>query len=340
MTFRADELRSRLADEARALGFDAFGVAAAVPLDAEAARLDEWLARGRHGTMDYLARLRALRADVRHLLDGARSVICVAHGYGHETGRRRETAAQAGPDRPDASGSRGSVAAAGGDAPPRIARYARGRDYHRVLRRKLTTLATRVAELVPGARTRVAVDTAPILEKAWAERAGLGWRGKHTNLVSRSLGSWTFLGEILTDVELPGDAAHLDFCGSCTRCLDACPTGAFPEPYVMDARRCISYLTIEHRGELGPADAERIGEHLFGCDICLEVCPWNAFAAPTREPDFAERAHVTSRPLSEWIDASDEDLDARIAGSAMRRAGVDGLRRNARAVAHNRARRT
>jgi epoxyqueuosine reductase len=263
--------------------------------------------------MSYIGRLEGIRLDPRELLPGAASVVCAIHNY----------ASAADPRPPDGA--------------PRIARYARGRDYHRVLRKKLARLAAWIEERVPGARTRLCVDTAPLLEKAWAERAGLGWRGKHTNLVVRSRGSWTFLGAIVTDVSMEPDARHLDFCGSCTRCLDVCPTRAFPEPYVLDARRCISYLTIEHRGEFTREEGAGISDHLFGCDRCLEVCPWNSFGQPTAEPDFEPRAEVVNRSAEDWAELDEAEYDRLLSGSAMRRATREGLRRNAREVLRNRS---
>ena len=305
-------LRDELRDQASALGFGAFGVAAAEPLDGERARLESWLAAGRHGTMSYMERAVDVRLDPSALLEGARSVICVAHVYATEQ--------------------------ADEDPSPFVARYARGRDYHRVLRGKLRRLVETIHSARPEARSRICVDTAPLLEKAWAERAGIGWRGKHTNLVSRSLGSWTVLGEILTTVALEPDRPHLDHCGSCTRCLDACPTNAFPEPYMMDARRCISYLTIEHRGPFDDEEASAIGGRLFGCDDCLQVCPWNRFHTPTEEPDFSPRDATIGAEAAEWLTMPDEEMDERLRGSAMRRARFDGLRRNAGAVVRNRTR--
>jgi len=205
-----------------------------------------------------------------------------------------------------------------------------------VLRRTLREIARFIEGIDPTIRCRPCVDTAPILEKAWAQRTGVGWRGKHTNVVVRSRGSWTFLGIVITTASLPPDAPHLDFCGSCRRCLDACPTGAFPEPYVMDARRCISYLTIEHRGEFTPREGVWVGDHLFGCDICLEVCPWNRFQSPTTESDFEPRSAVMERSAEEWADMDEPTYDRVLQGSAMRRAGLAGLRRNARQVLDNR----
>jgi epoxyqueuosine reductase len=306
-------LKAEIALRARELGFDAFGVAPAEPLEIERARLREWLARGYHGSMGYLARAEPSRLDPGDLLPGAQSVLCVAANY--------HTAEEPAAD-------------------VRIARYARGRDYHRILRGKLRALSRFIRARAPGAATRICVDTAPILEKAWAERAGIGWRGKHTNLVSRALGSWTLLGEILTTLRLPPDEAHLDFCGSCTRCLDACPTSAFPRPYVMDATRCISYLTIEHRGTLDPGQGAMIGEHLFGCDICLEACPWNRFARLSDEDDFSPRPELMGMQCEVWAALDDDYADRLLRGSALRRATPGGLRRNAAQIIRNRGARS
>ena len=320
-------LKDRLRSAALKIGFGAFGVARAEPLDDERERLDAWLDAKHHGSMTYLARNRDVRVDPELLLPGARSVICVAHVYLAEERSRGASC-----DLPG-DGSPAEVSA------PFIARYARGRDYHRVLKGKLRKLVELIDDTEPGSRSRICVDTAPLLEKAWAERAGIGWRGKHTNLVSRALGSWTVLGHVLSTIELEPDRPHLDYCGSCRSCLDACPTDAFPRPYVMDARRCISYLTIELRGALTEAESTALGDRLFGCDDCLTVCPWNRFHEPTEEPDFAARESVVEADLEAWLRLSDSELDERLRGSAMRRAGLDGIRRNAAAVERNRAHR-
>jgi len=309
VTVSAERLKAEIAIRARNLGFDQFGVAEATPLVDERERLREWLRHGNHATMTYIERLETERIDPGALLEGAKSVLCFASNYYH-------------PDPP-------------GRSDVHIARYARGRDYHRVLRSKLKSIAALITSRYPDAATRICVDTAPILEKAWAERAGIGWRGKHSNLVSRTRGSWMFLGEMLTTVALPPDRPHQDFCGECRKCLDACPTDAFPRPYVLDARRCISYLTIEHKGAFEPGEGERIGGLLFGCDVCLEVCPWNRFQQRSGEADFAPREAVTSLGARQWRDIDDDTGDTILSGSAMRRAGLGGLRRNARQILKN-----
>ncbi|MGH8721408.1 MAG: tRNA epoxyqueuosine(34) reductase QueG, partial [Burkholderiales bacterium] len=263
------DLKAEIRNRALALGFDAVGFARAA-LSAEArVNLAEYLARGYHGDMGWLAAKETRRGDPQALWPEARSAIVLGLNYtpaGEPLAllERRE---------------RGSISV-----------YARGRDYHDVVKPRLKALARWLHES-HAAQVKVFVDTAPVMEKPLGEAAGLGWQGKHSNLVSRDFGSWLFLGEVLTDLELAPDAAHQDRCGSCSACLSACPTAAFPAPYRLDARRCISYLTIEHRGEFTPEQAGAVGEWLFGCDVCQEVCPWNvSFARPTADPAFAPRA--------------------------------------------------
>ncbi len=315
----------RLALEA---GFDEVGIAPAGPVGrAEEARA--WLAAGRHGEMSYLDRHRELRVDPCKLLPGARSVIVVAHQY--RQARDERTGQDGGPrpmERAGSSGPRG-----------RIARYAWGRDYHRVMRRKLMALADALrAAIGEPFETRVCVDTAPIIEREAGAAAGVGWIGKNTLLIHPRLGSFFFLGEIITTLELPPSPVVTDHCGSCRRCLDACPTGALDAPYRMDARRCIAYLTIEHRGPV-PADLQPLmGDWVYGCDVCQDVCPFNAKAPPTREPAYElnDGHPLPPRPplnvLKEW---TAEQHAAQLAGSAMKRATADMLRRNAAIAARN-----
>jgi epoxyqueuosine reductase len=289
------------------LGFDRVGIGPATP-PPHAEAFEAWLAAGHAASMSYLARGRADRLDPRRLLPGARSVVAVALSYK--------------PASDDASW--GGVAA-----------YARGADYHDVLRERLATLAAFIAERGgPEAATRVAVDTSAVLERDLAARAGLGWIGKNTNLLAPELGSLFFIGTVLTTVGLAFDEALPDRCGTCTACLDACPTRAFVAPYVLDARRCISYLTIEHRGDIDDTLREDVGEWLFGCDICQDVCPWNAKAAPTREPAFQPARPL--EPLTELLALTPEAFHARFRGSAMTRTKRAGLLRNAALVLGNR----
>jgi epoxyqueuosine reductase len=289
---------------ARELGFDAVAIGPATAPD-HAADYDRWLEAGHAGTMSYLARGRDDRVDPARLLPGARSVVAVALSYNP-----------------------------GADDPPEwagVARYARGRDYHDVMRPRLHDLATMIDTLGTAThRSRVAVDTSAVLERDLAARAGLGWIGKNTNLMSEALGSYVFIGIVLTTADLAVDAPVAERCGTCTACLDACPTAAFVGPYVLDARRCVSYLTIEHRGAIDDALWRPTGEWLFGCDMCQQVCPWNRKAQPSRERTFRPARDADT---AETLLALDEvAFRERFRGSAMKRAKLGGLRRNAALV--------
>jgi epoxyqueuosine reductase len=279
-----------------------------------------WLAAERHGSMAYMAESPERRLDPTRVLPGAKSVLCVALNYGtRKSGARRASGTGAG-----AGAATGTEAATG-----TVARYARGRDYHKTFTGRLKRLETQLHEEFPGVGTRRYVDTGPVMEKLWAERAGLGWRGKHTNLLSRHWGSWLLLGEILLDIELEPDTQAADHCGACTRCIDACPTGAITGPYQLDSRLCISYLTIEHRGTIPKELRPAMGDHVFGCDDCLDVCPWNRFAREANETDFRPRPEVVAPLLTELIDLDDAGFLERFAGTALMRAKREGLARNA-----------
>jgi epoxyqueuosine reductase len=249
------------------------------------------------------------RADPATVLPGARTVISVALGY-YRGGWPESGAA---PDAP----ARG-----------RIARYAWGRDYHKRVRKKLLRLADAIRALAPVCRVLAYVDTGPVLDRAWAERAGLGWIGKNTNVIRKSAGSWIFLGELLTDLAIEPDPPAKNYCGQCARCIAACPTGAIIGPYQLDARRCISYLTIEHRGPIPLELRPGIGTRIFGCDDCQEVCPWNRFATPTANPDFAERPGQQTPELIPLLALDAAGFAKRFEGTALRRAGRDRFVRN------------
>jgi epoxyqueuosine reductase len=293
-------LTREIKQAALALGFDGVGVTLVRPLPSE--RFLSWLQRGFHGGMQYLERDPARRLDPELVLPGARSILSLIVHY--EAGPARE-------ERPDVGV---------------IARYARGRDYHRVLEPRLRALLGRIRELAPGTSGRWYTDTGPILEKAWAQAAGLGWVGKHTNLIAGKSGSYFFLAELLLDLELEPDIPAPDHCGSCTRCLDACPTQAIVAPYVLDASRCISYLTIEHRGDLPEALRPHLGNLVFGCDICQEVCPWNRTPAPAREPAFSAQARDLR--LTALAELNPESFARVFSGSAVKRAKWRGFLRN------------
>jgi epoxyqueuosine reductase len=300
-----EALARRVKALAREAGFDAVGVtSAAAP--ATASKLAEFLKAGRHGGMDWMAARADERADPCALWPEARSIVMLGQNYGPAD------------DPLEVLGARGKGA---------ISVYARGRDYHDVVKKKLKTLARAiVAEL--GGEVKVFVDTAPVMEKPLASRAGLGWQGKHTNLVSRGHGSWLFLGAIFSTLTIAGDEAEPDHCGECRRCLDICPTTAFPAPYQLDARRCISYLTIEHKGPIPHEFRDKIGNRIYGCDDCLAVCPWNKFASLAQEARLHARDDLKAPDLAELARLDDAGFRARFSGSPIKRTGRDRFVRN------------
>jgi epoxyqueuosine reductase len=289
------------------LGFQAVGIADCDLSSAEP-RLLDWLAQGWHGEMDYMARHGTRRARPAELVPGTLRAICCRMNY----------AAALDDEWPALDDGRRAY----------VARYARGRDYHRLMRTRLRNLAARVAKQVGEFNCRAFVDSAPVLEVELATKAGLGWRGKHTLILDRDAGSWFFLGEIYTDLPLPADAPVPEHCGSCTRCIDICPTQAIRAPYRLDARRCISYLTIELKGAIPEELRPLIGNRVYGCDDCQLVCPWNSFAQATGEPDFAVRNGLDAATLVELFAWSADEFDARMAGSAIRRIGHERWLRN------------
>ena len=307
---RAAAVSRQIKEQALRLGFDKVGIARAEPLAGERERLREWLGRGFHGEMRWLERDPDERTDPRTLLAGARAVVVVALNY-YTPHTHRDDAATG-----------------------KISRYSWGDDYHDVVGDKLRQLLAWVKEKWPPAEGKVCVDIQPVMDKAWAARAGLGWIGKHTNLITREYGSWVFLGELLLNLELEYDAGPAeDHCGSCTLCLDACPTQAITEPYVVDSNKCISYATIELRGERLPEEvAQNLDGWLYGCDVCQDVCPWNRFEQPTAEPRFEPREGMVNAPLSEILEMTHETYAERFRKSAIKRAKLSGLQRNARAL--------
>lgn len=299
-------LTDRIKAEARAAGFDAVGIARAEVGAREQARLDAFVAEGQYGEMGWMADTHERRRDPQTLWPEARSVIVCAMNYGPEHDPMADLQHT----------DRGVIAA-----------YARNRDYHDLVKKRLKRVARWMhAEL--DCQVKVFVDTAPVMEKPLAARAGVGWQGKHSNLVSREHGSWLFLGEIFTTLELPTDAAETDHCGSCRRCLDICPTDAFPTAYTLDARRCLSYLTIEHKGPIPHEFRAPMGNRIYGCDDCLAVCPWNKFAETAREAAFIARDDLTLPKLSELAGLDDAAFRARFSGSPIKRTGRDRFTRN------------
>jgi epoxyqueuosine reductase len=300
------ELKAALIERAHALGFDTVRVAPADLAPAIGAGLDAYIAAGSHGEMDWLAREPERRRHPNGLWPEARSVVVLGMNYGPEVD----------PLEALTQGDRAAVAA-----------YALGKDYHDVIKKRLKELGRWLAA-ASGQPLKVFVDTAPVMEKPLAQAAGLGWQGKHTNLVSRDFGSWLVLGEIFTAVELPPDAPEIDRCGSCSACQDICPTAAFPAPYQLDARRCISYLTIEHKGPIPVEFRVAMGNRVYGCDDCLAVCPWNKFASQTAELAFAPREILTAPLLADLARLDDSAFRAAFAGSPIKRIGRDRFVRN------------
>ena len=303
-------LSRKIKERALALGFDKVGIVEAVALMEERSRLDEWLERGFQGEMRWMERDPLKRTDPRLVFPEARSVVVLALNYytPHRHSDDRETG--------------------------KISRYAWGDDYHDVVGEKLKRLLAWVKEQWPGADGKACVDIQPVMDKAWAERAGLGWIGKHSNLITRDYGSWVFLGELLLNLELEYDTTREpDHCGSCTLCIEACPTHAIVEPYVVDSNKCISYATIELRADELPAHlSSNMEGWLYGCDICQDVCPWNRFEQPTLEEGFEPREGNVNPALREILELTQEDYSKRFRKSAIKRAKLSGLRRNALAL--------
>jgi epoxyqueuosine reductase len=295
-------------ERARAEGFHKVGIIRAEPLGAEAPRLKEWLARGYHGEMSWMARDVEKRLDPRELFPAARSIVVVALNYYT-------------PDQHQHNSTTGKVS-----------RYAWGDDYHDVVKEKLVSLLEWIKEQEPSAEGKVCVDIQPVMDKAWAVRAGLGWLGKHSNVITPEHGSWVFIGELLLNLDLEHDRERIeDHCGTCTLCIDACPTAAITEPYVVDSNKCISYATIELRTPELPAEMDLAG-WIYGCDVCQDVCPWNRFEQATSETRFAPREGNVEPRLSDILELTPETYAARYRGSAMKRAKLAGLQRNARSL--------
>ena len=301
-----EQLRERLSAAAKDLGIDCVGFARVDSEHADRERLLEWLTRGYHAGMSWMARDPERRAQVSKVLPGARTVISIAVNYATDSCPCDDCGAL------------------------KVSRYAWGEDYHRVLGRKLKALGELLTQWAPESKSLCYVDTGPVMEKPWAQRAGIGWIGKNGNFLTRNFGSWVFLGEIITTAELPPDMPHDDFCGSCTRCIESCPTNAIAEPYVVDAQKCIAYWTIEHRGEFPEGIAEDFDGWIFGCDVCQDVCPWNSFEKPANEPAFLPRPDAICPPIERWSLLTEDEFQHEFAESALRRAGRDGLSRNIR----------
>jgi epoxyqueuosine reductase len=298
------ELTLHIKHLARQIGFDSCGIAKAESLDDEARFLEAWLNQNLHGKMAYLENHFEKRVDPRKLVEGAKSVISLSYNYFNNT---KQTDANA----------------------PQIAMYALGKDYHDVVREKLETLFNAIKEKAGDVSGRCFVDSAPVLERAWAQRSGIGWVGKNTNILTKRRGSYFFLAEIIVDIELEYDSPVKDYCGNCTKCIDACPTDAIYEPYKLDASKCISYFTIELKDEMLPGDYRGKFENwMFGCDICQQVCPINSQAERHKEPQFEPAPELLNMTAKDWKELKEETFKSLFKHSAVKRTKFKGLKRN------------
>lgn len=285
------------------LGFNYCGISKAGFLEDEAPKLEEWLRRNYHGKMAYMANHFEKRLDPTQLVPGAKSVISLIYNYYPEADMAATDTLK-------------------------IAKYAYGEDYHAVIKEKLNEFLFRLQEKLGQVNGRAFVDSAPVLERAWAKRSGIGWIGKNSLLLNRSMGSFFFLAELIVDIELDYDGPIKDYCGTCTACMDACPTQAIPQPYVVDGSRCISYFTIELKEEIPQEVKGKFENWIFGCDICQDVCPWNRFAQPHREPRFNPHPDIEKMPSTDWKELTEEAFQKLFKKSAVKRAGFKGLKRN------------
>lgn len=297
------ELKERalwLKTEAQQLGFSFCGISAAEKLEQEAPRLEAWLAQGHHGLMSYMENHFDLRLDPRLLVPGAKSVVSLMYNYHSK-------------EKPEHKDS------------PKVASYAYGRDYHKVIRKKLEELMRRLEKQYGAIAGRVFVDSAPVMERQWATKSGLGWTGKHTLLINKNQGSYFFLAELIVDLAFEYDGPIKDYCGTCTACIDACPTEAI-KPYHLEAEKCISYLTIELKESIPQEFHGKMGNWVFGCDVCQEVCPWNRFSKPHSEKDFLPRGQFLTWNKKQWLEMDEALFDATFQGTPLRRAGLNKLK--------------
>lgn len=308
------QLTAEVRREAERLGFEGCGFSQAGFLKEEAIRLEEWLKSGKHGQMSWMENHFDKRVDPTKLVPGSKSVVSVLCSY-HQ---------------PDLA-----TLHAKDDQNPKISKYALGEDYHFVLKDKLFQLFEFTRQLNGGLEGRVFVDSAPVMDKAWAVKSGLGWMGKHTNIINRSHGSWFFLGEMIVDAEFEYDSPTTDHCGSCTRCIDACPTDAITEPYQVDGSKCISYFTIELRDEIPSEYHQKLGNWIFGCDICQDVCPWNRKAGAGSEERLFAREPLLSQNLEYWEELDLMEFRKLFKNNPVKRTKYEGLKRNVQAVKDN-----
>jgi epoxyqueuosine reductase len=303
----------KIKNKALEIGFSKIGIARSEISVTEGKRLSDWLQRGFHASMQWMERDVVKRIDPARVLPNAKSIVCVALNY------------------------YSSIQHSNDPSVGKISRYAWGDDYHQVMIERLERLFEFIKSVIPGVNGKSYVDTGPVMDKAWAVRSGIGWIGKHSNVINPEYGSWLFLGEILLDAELEYDNPMLDHCGTCTACIDACPTSAIVQPYVVDSNKCISYLTIEHRGELPANVISKFQNWVYGCDICQDVCPWNRFQKETMEAVFQPRSKNIAPKLNELAEMDQEEFSKRFTKSPIKRTKLAGLQRNARALLESQA---
>lgn len=301
-------LTEQIKSKAIETGFHKVGIAKAEKLTVEAEHLKEWLNRGNHASMQWMEKNVEKRIDPKEIVPNAQSVISVALNYYTPTKHEPNV------------------------AEGKISRYAWGDDYHIHVTKRIQTLFDCIKQLAPESDGRYYVDTGPVMDKVWAARAGIGWQGKHTNLITKEYGSWVFLGEIITTLKLDYDSPIEDFCGTCTACIDACPTDALNDPYVVDSNKCISYLTIEHRGEIAESLGEKFDQWIYGCDICQDVCPWNKFQLETEHKEFVSREWNVNPNLESLKTISQKEFSKRFKNSPIKRTKREGIIRNATVV--------
>ncbi|MCX6351096.1 MAG: tRNA epoxyqueuosine(34) reductase QueG [Bacteroidetes bacterium] len=290
-------------EEAARLGFYSCGISKAGFLEEEAPLLEQWLSQNKHGEMGYMANHFDMRLDPRKLVDGAKSVVSLLYNYFPETTQPEE-------------------------ADYKISKYAYGRDYHKVIKAKLKEFMISIQDEIGAVNGRAFVDSAPVMDKAWAKKSGLGWMGKNANIITKTQGSFFFIAELIIDLELEYDSPAKDYCGTCTKCIDACPTDAIVQPYVVDGSKCISYFTIELKKEIPEEYHKKLGNWVFGCDICQDVCPWNRFSKPNQEKDFLPSSEFLKLNKKDWEEITEDIFNTVFEGSPLKRTGYAGLIRN------------
>ena len=299
------QISNLIKSEAIRIGFDSCGISKAEFLEEEAPRLEKWLKNGMHGEMRYMENYFDKRLDPRLLVDGAKSIISLTLNYYPEKRQKDQEA-------------------------PKISKYAYGEDYHSVIKQKLKELLVSIQGFVGDINGRAFVDSAPVMDKAWAKKSGLGWVGKNSNLITKNQGSFFFLAELIVDVDLVDDSPIKDYCGTCTKCIDACPTEAINTPYLVDGSKCISYFTIELKDSISLPEEyrNRFENWMFGCDICQDVCPWNRFSKPHQTPEFLPKRELLDKSLKEWEEITEDVFNALFKNSAVKRTKFKGLKRN------------